>query len=74
MPYASDALAKSTSVDIPNGDPPTIASVHQPMVATIEEATSTTHSDCRDQILHYKKDTTLLTNKEAAQRVKRVEA
>ncbi|RRT36150.1 hypothetical protein B296_00048251 [Ensete ventricosum] len=70
----ADALAKSASADIPNRDPPAIASVHRPTVAIIEEVTSTTHSYWRDQILYYKKDTTLLTNKEAAQRVKRVEA
>ncbi|RRT79983.1 hypothetical protein B296_00022159 [Ensete ventricosum] len=65
--YKGDALVKSISADTPNGDPPTLASVYGLMVAAIEKATSTTHSDWREEILRYKKDATLLTDKEVAQ-------
>ncbi|RRT34093.1 hypothetical protein B296_00043472 [Ensete ventricosum] len=70
----ADALAKSTSTDAPNGQLSAIANVHRPMVATIEEVAKATHSNWRDDILHYKKDATLPTDKGATCRVKRAEA
>ncbi|RWW81186.1 hypothetical protein BHE74_00010442 [Ensete ventricosum] len=56
----ADALVKSASANIPIGDPP--------MIATIEEVTPTMHSDWREKILCYKKDTTFPTDKEVRPR------
>ncbi|RZR88435.1 hypothetical protein BHM03_00016015 [Ensete ventricosum] len=44
------------------------------MVATTEEATTVAHPDWREEILHYKRDATLPTDKESARYVKRTEA
>ncbi|RWV86612.1 hypothetical protein BHE74_00032088 [Ensete ventricosum] len=70
----ASALAKSTSADAPGGKPLVIPSVRRPTVTTIEEAAKATHPDWREDILRYKKDVTLPTDKGAARRVKRAEA
>ncbi|RWW76736.1 hypothetical protein BHE74_00015150 [Ensete ventricosum] len=41
----ADALAKSTSTNIPGGESLAMANIHRPTIATIEEAASVTLSD-----------------------------
>ncbi|RWW26354.1 hypothetical protein GW17_00009270 [Ensete ventricosum] len=62
----ANALARSASADTVDVEPSTIPSIRQPTVATIEEATIVAHPDLREEILHYKRDATLLMNKAVA--------
>ncbi|RZR83197.1 hypothetical protein BHM03_00009765 [Ensete ventricosum] len=66
-----DALARSASVDIA-GKLPAIPSLCQPTVATIETATTVARPNWREEILHYKRDATLLIWLEKMKEVKRL--
>ncbi|RWW37365.1 hypothetical protein BHE74_00057541 [Ensete ventricosum] len=61
----ADALARGAST-IVTSELPTIPSLCKPTVATIEAATMAAHPDWREEILRYKKYTTLLADKVVA--------
>ncbi|RZS10959.1 hypothetical protein BHM03_00042238 [Ensete ventricosum] len=63
----ADALARSASADTA-GVPSAIPSLCRPTVTAIKGATMVAHPDWREEILHYKRDATLLTDKAIAPR------
>ncbi|RWW67202.1 hypothetical protein BHE74_00025372 [Ensete ventricosum] len=68
----ADALARSASVDT-TSKLSAISSLCQLTIATIEMTTMVARPNWREEILHYKRDATLLVDKAVARRIKRTE-